>query len=132
MAKAKYEYWLTDDGLTLLRGWARDGLTDMQMAHNMGISRKTLAEWKVKYSCIGDTLKQSKEIADYIVENALYNEAVKGNTTAIIFWLKNRRPKAWREKVDIGITEIKDDAADELEKHFAKRKPSADCGVLPE
>lgn len=31
MAKGKYEYWLTDEGLTLLEGWARNGLTDEQM-----------------------------------------------------------------------------------------------------
>lgn len=56
MAKSKYEAWLTDDGLLRIEGWARDGLTDEQIAHNMGISRKTLAEWKNKYAPIGLSL----------------------------------------------------------------------------
>lgn len=46
MAKGKYEYWLTPEGLLKLEGWARDGLTDEQIAHNMGISRSTLNKWK--------------------------------------------------------------------------------------
>ncbi len=49
MAKPKYEYWLTDEGLTLIQGWARDGLTDEQISHNMGISRETLNVWRKKY-----------------------------------------------------------------------------------
>ena len=38
------------------------------------------------------------------MENALYKEALKGNTTAIIFWLKNRKPSEWRDKVQQEIT----------------------------
>lgn len=100
MAKSKVEYWLTSDGLTLLQGWARDGLTDEQVATNMKISRSTLNEWKKKYSDISDTLKKNKEVADYEVENALYNEAKNGNVTAIIYWLNNRKPRQWRNKQD--------------------------------
>lgn len=98
MAKGKYEYWLTDDGLILLEGWARDGLTDEQIAHNMGITSKTLYEWKNKYGDICNALKKGKEIVDYEVENALFRSAMEGNTTAQIFWLKNRRPDKWRDK----------------------------------
>lgn len=139
MAKSKYEKWLSEDGLLRIEGWARDGLTDEQIAHNMGISRKTLAEWKNKYTPIGDALKNSKEVVDRIVENALFKKAcgytvevkkpikvrrveyndetgkkireyeeivetveevhVPADTTAQIFWLKNRKPEAWRDKV---------------------------------
>ncbi len=42
MAKGKYEKWITPEGLLLLEGWARDGLTDEQIAHNMGITTSTL------------------------------------------------------------------------------------------
>ncbi len=98
MANGKYQYWLSEEGLTLIAGWARDGLTDEQIAHNMGISRKTLAEWKKRYSDICDTLKKGKEIVDYEVENALLSKALNGDTTAQIFWLKNRRPDKWRDK----------------------------------
>ena len=99
MAKGKYEYWLTTDGLILLQGWARDGLTDEQIAHNMGIRRTTLYDWKNKYPDINDALKKGKEIVDYEVENALLKRAKQGDVTAQIFWLKNRRPEKWRDKV---------------------------------
>ncbi len=98
IAKGKYQKWLEPDGLLLLEAWARDGLTDEQIAEKMGISRKTLSEWKNKYGDIGDTLKRSKEIVDIEVENTLLELAKQGNITAIIFWLKNRKPKAWRDK----------------------------------
>lgn len=99
MAKGKYEYWRTTDGLILLQGWARDGLTDEQIAHNMGIRRTTLYDWKNKYPDINDALKNGKEIVDYEVENALLKRAKQGDVTAQIFWLKNRRPEKWRDKV---------------------------------
>lgn len=76
MAKGKYEYWLTPEGLLKLEGWARDGLTDEQIAHNMGISRETLSQWRKKYSDISDTLKRGKEIVDIQVENALLKRAL--------------------------------------------------------
>lgn len=99
MAKGKVEYWLTSEGLTLLSGWAREGLTDEQMATDkIGISRSTLSEWKKKYSDISDALKKGKEIVDYEVENALLEQAKSGNVTAIIYWLKNRKPNKWRDK----------------------------------
>ena len=98
VAKGKYQKWLTPEGLLLLEGWARDGLTDEQIAKKIGISRKTLNDWKNNYSDICDTLKKGKEVVDYQVENALLNSALDGNTTAQIFWLKNRRPDKWREK----------------------------------
>lgn len=99
MAKGKYEYWRTTDGLILLQGWARDGLKDEQIAHNCGITVKTLYEWKNRYSDICDALKKGKEIVDYEVENALLKRAKQGDVTAQIFWLKNRRPEKWRDKV---------------------------------
>lgn len=102
MARGKFEYWLTDEGLTLLAGWARDGLTDEQIAHNVGISRETLSQWKKRFSDISDTLKKGKEVVDYAVENALLDKALRGDTTAQIFWLKNRRPDKWRDKVEPG------------------------------
>ena len=103
MAKGKYEYWLTADGLLLLEGWARDGLTDEQIAHNCGISTGRLYEWKKKFNEIDEALKKGKDIVDYEVENALFKAAMEGNTTAQIFWLKNRRPDRWREKHEAAI-----------------------------
>lgn len=101
MAKGKYHEWLEPDGLVLLKGWARDGLKDAQIAHNMGITTKTLYEWKRTYSDICEALKRGKEVVDYEVENALLKAALEGNVTAQIFWLKNRKRKAWRDKPEL-------------------------------
>lgn len=98
MARGKFEYWLTKDGLTLLEGWARDGLTDEQIANNCKITASTLYEWKKRFPEISEALKKGKEIVDFEVENALLNKALGGDTTAQIFWLKNRRPDKWRDK----------------------------------
>ncbi len=122
MAKGKYEKWLKKENLLLLEGWARDGLTDEQIAKNIGITVSTFYEWKKKYSEISESLKKGKEVVDYEVENALLSSALGGNTTAQIFWLKNRRPDKWRDKqkeetdktaldkLDSILKEIKDDA----------------------
>ncbi|GAB1809817.1 hypothetical protein [Priestia megaterium] len=136
MAKGKYEKWITEEGLVLLEGWARDGLTDEQISHNVGVSRSTLNDWKKKYPDISDALKKGKEVVDLQVENALlkralgyayeevteesqWNEKAKRyelvvtkrvkkrqapDTTAQIFWLKNRRPDKWRDKQDVEHT----------------------------
>ncbi len=100
MAKGKYEKWLTDDSLILLEGWARDGLTDKQIAKNIGISEQTLNVWKKSYPSLSESLKKGKEVVDYEVQNALYKNAIEGDTTAQIFWLKNRQPDKWRNKVE--------------------------------
>ncbi|MBO5969503.1 MAG: helix-turn-helix domain-containing protein [Clostridia bacterium] len=79
MAKGKYQYWMSEDGLTLLAAWARDGLTDEQIAQKCGISRSTLSEWKNKYPDISDALRRGKEIVDVEVENALYRKCLGYN-----------------------------------------------------
>ena len=133
MAKSKANEWLEQDKLTLLEGWARDGLTDEQIAHNMGIRRETLYDYKNKYPNISNALKKGKEVVDIEVENALlkralgytYKEVTKEqvknpttgqyemiitkevtkemqpDTTAQIFWLKNRRKMQWRDRVEV-------------------------------
>lgn len=94
MAKGLYQKWLEDDNLVLLQGWKRNGLTDEQIAHNMGISVHTLNHWKQKYKQIRQSLKVGRETANFIVERELFQKAINGNTTAMIFWLKNN----WRDK----------------------------------
>nr|UWF98835.1 MAG: Putative bacteriophage terminase small subunit [Bacteriophage sp.] len=53
MARAMYKEWLDKDKLVLLQGWKRDGLTDAEIAHNMGISINTLNKWKREHVQIG-------------------------------------------------------------------------------
>ena len=98
IAKGKYQEWLDQDKLILLQGWARDGLTDEQIAHNIGINKVTLYDWKKRFANFANALKKGKEIIDYYVENALLKRALGGDTTAQIFWLKNRRPDKWRDR----------------------------------
>lgn len=127
--KTTYERDGWDKKLEVVQGWARDGLTDVQIANNMGIAESTLYEYKKKYPEFAKALKKGKEVVDREVENALlkralgyeYEEIKKENvknpetgkselvvtevktkrvnpdTTAQIFWLKNRKPKEWRD-----------------------------------
>lgn len=115
MAKGKYEKWKTKEGLVLLQGWARDGLTDEQIAKNMGITASTLYAWKKTHTEISEALKRGKEVVDYLVENVLFKAAMEGNTTAQIFWLKNRRPDKWRERPAESVS-TRDNKIDAFEK----------------
>ena len=98
---AKIDEWLEPDKLILLEGWARDGLTYEQIANNMGIDTSTLWDWRKKESNISNALKKGREVVDFEVENALLKNALDGNVTAQIFWLKNRKKNEWREKIEI-------------------------------
>ena len=73
----------------------------MEISDKVGISRSTLAEWKKKYPEIEKALSQGKEVADYAVESSLYKRALAGDVTACIFWLKNRKPRKWRDKPEM-------------------------------
>lgn len=66
---------MTEDGLLRIEGWARDGLTDEQIAGNIGVAERTFAEWKVRFPAITTALKKGKAPADTVVENALYKSA---------------------------------------------------------
>lgn len=76
MARGKYHDWLTSEGLLKLEAWARDGLTDEQIAKNMGIGTTTLYRWKNDYREIRESLKKGKEVVDIQVENALLKRAL--------------------------------------------------------
>lgn len=142
MAKSKWD--TVKDKLILVEGWARDGLTEIQIAHNLGISKATFEKYKKEHSDFLYSLKKGKEVIDFEVENALLKRAlgydytevtqeriiqkdeygkvitdihgfpiykmvvtktvkkeVAPDTTAQIFWLKNRKPKEWRDKRDV-------------------------------
>ena len=76
MARGKYQEWLEPDNLLKLEAWARDGLTDEQIAYNIGITRKTLFNWKSTHLPIFHALKRGKEVIDIQVENALLKRAL--------------------------------------------------------
>lgn len=81
MAKGKYEKWLEKDNLTRLKAWARDGLTDEQIAQNMDVGVSTLYKWKNKYREIREALKKSKEIVDAEIEDNLIYTMSKHTVT---------------------------------------------------
>ncbi len=145
MARVAKSEWEEPDRLLLLEAWSRDGLTDEQIAGNMGINVRTLYNWKRKSEPIFQSLKKGKEVADIEVENALRKKALgfreteqsvstrkvveykdgkrvreitepvvttvekyyPPDTTAQIFWLKNRKPEQWRDKQEnrVDLTE---------------------------
>ena len=122
----------------MIQGYARDGLTDEQIAAKMGISTSTYYQWQINYPEISDAIKKGKAPVDIQVENALlkralgydYEEVITeieevpvrgtdGQSTAkqkkhvkkvtrhvppdvgaIVFWLKNRKPGKWRDKIE--------------------------------
>lgn len=121
--------------LALIEAWARNGLTDADIAKNLDIAESTLYGYKKKHSEFLEALKRGKDDADLIVENSLYKRAngysyeevtyerlpkkvkngkiiyelvatkkvkkeVPADPASMFFWLKNRKPKIWRDKPD--------------------------------
>ena len=117
------------------------GLTDIQMAKELDIVESTFHLWKKEHPEFSESLKRGKEEPDQKVEDSLFqratgysHDAVKilmpagapepiyapyvehyaPDTTAAIFWLKNRRPDRWRDQQDVhhsgslGVTIIDD------------------------
>ena len=127
---AKYTKWITEEGLLKIEGWARDGLTDKQIAENIGVAYSTFRDWIKRFPALSAPLKRGKEVIDRQVENALLKRAlgyeyvettkeltdlgltvtkqvtkqVAPDTTAQIFWLKNRKPQEWRDKKETEVT----------------------------
>ena len=152
--KGKYHDWITEDGLKRLESWARDGLTDEQIANNIGIRRETLYAWKKRFPNIDNTLKSGKQPVDFEVENALLKNAMgfeyeetetfisvnadgketrrvvkhkrysKPDTTAQIFWLKNRKPDVW-QRMTSTKAETERLEQERLEAHTALAKQQA-------
>lgn len=112
-----------------IKGWARDGLLDKQMAELLNVGESTFLKYKALKPELVEALRVNKKIADLQIENALRDRAlgyeyeevtedyffnknkekiIKGqkvvkkkvlpDTTAQIFWLKNRQPEKWRDR----------------------------------
>lgn len=149
---AKYDDWITDEGLLKIEGWARDGLTDEQISKNIGVAYSTFREWVKKFPAVSAVLKRGKEVVDRQVENALLKRAlgyrydevtreqvpdpdtgeyklaitkivtkeIHPDTTAQIFWLKNRKPDQWRDKreqnINFNPANLSDEEINELLK----------------
>lgn len=77
MARAEYKKWQEPDNLIKLQGWARDGLTNEQIAQKIGVRRETISVWCSKYPNIANALKKGKEVIDYEIENSLISTMKK-------------------------------------------------------
>ena len=107
---------------------ASQGRTDEQIAETVGISRKTLYNWKAKDEDFAEKIAASKDVADDLVEKCLFQRATgyshpetkvffkdgeffehtvekhyAPDVTAQIFWLKNRKPQEWRDRVEHAV-----------------------------
>lgn len=126
--KGKYADWITEDGLTMVRGWARDGLSNVQIAERIGISQSTMTDWMNRFSAFSAALKKGRAPIITKVEDAFYSKCdwqeyeetreeviehpdgkktkkivrvrhpVPPDTAALIFALKNLRPDKYRDK----------------------------------
>lgn len=81
------------------------GLTDEEIARTLGVCRDTIATRKKRDLKLREALQSGKAKADMNVIKGLYTRATQGNdTTAAIFWLKNRQPDRWRDRREMGLT----------------------------
>ncbi|MBU0647497.1 hypothetical protein KKC67_03510 [Patescibacteria group bacterium] len=79
------------------------GLTDVEIGIALGVCEKTLNVYKAKPEFL-QALTSGKVKADLRVIQSLYKKAIDGDTISCIFWLKNRRPKQWRDKQDVEVS----------------------------
>ena len=133
MAAKSAQAIATKDNLIRIAAWTRDGLTEEQIAKNFGISYNTFKRAKKdpEYGeLITTALIQTKDVVDMEVENMLLKRArgyeydevteeydmgvlvkrkvthkmVVPDTSAQIFWLKNRQPDKWRDRREVDNT----------------------------
>lgn len=124
----KRDEWLTTEGLAQITAWAEKGLIGKQLSHNMGIGHTTLMEWQRDYPQLALAIKTGRKVKDFEVENSMLQRAtgyqyeedvyerndegelvivkriVKSqapDVAAQIFWLKNRQPTEWRDKIEV-------------------------------
>jgi transposase-like protein len=74
------------------------GAIDRDLARIFEVSERTINRWKRQHPDFAAALKAGKAVADGEVAGALHEKALKGDMTAISFWLRNRRPDLWRDR----------------------------------
>ena len=65
-----------EEKLILVEAWSRDGLTLEDIAKNLGIAMSTLCLYKNEHLELSEALKRGREVADVLVENALYKRCL--------------------------------------------------------
>ena len=75
MAKTKYDNWKSKKKQAQIKAWADRGLSEKDIAAEMGIAYSTLREWKNKYPAFSALLKKSKEEKNKKVEATLFEKS---------------------------------------------------------
>ena len=114
---SKVDFWLTEDGLILIKGWARTCTYKKEIAEKMGISDTCLNKWCETYPEIDEAVKQSREVVDFMVENSILKAALGYKTKEV--------------KVTVGKV-VKNGAEFELLKETVTREvpPNVNAGIF--
>ena len=99
---------------------AAQGLSQKQIARSLGVSWNTLNRNRKRSKSFNEAFEQG--VADGLdaVTNSLFEQALDGNTTASIFFLKNRDEARWRDRVEtthdhtLSLTNVIDSAKKRL------------------
>jgi hypothetical protein len=126
--------------------WAK-GATDVEVCKDLKVSHETLDQFKKRYPEFLAAKTKAKAIADELVEQSLFKRATgfiapdchvsqfegdititnlekhyPPDTAAIVFWLKNRKPKEWRDRSEVLLEQevagVDQKTVDELRKKF--------------
>ncbi len=127
------DYKYKDIDLKLVERYAAFGYRLEYIALLLDVNKDTLNEWKKGKPEFAKVLRSGKLKADSLVINALLNKAQNGDTIAMIFWLKNRLPEYWRDRIDHKVGGDKDnplnlhlfavDVINKLDKDLPPPKP---------
>jgi len=90
-------YEITDEICEKAKNLASQGLTMKQIASVLGMGNSTLYKKQADFIEFSDTIKKGRVEGIIVVANALFEKAKRGNTTAMIFYLKNRDPENWED-----------------------------------
>ena len=77
MAKGKYHNWITEDGLLMIKSFARDGLNDKEIADRIGITQETFYQWLKRFSEFSEAIKKGREPVNTIVEDTFFETKLK-------------------------------------------------------
>lgn len=98
--KSKYETHI-QPFINVIKQMRIDGQTEEAIHNHLGVGHNAWNNYKNQHKELKEALKISKEILVADLEETLFQQAKKGNTTALIFALKNLAPKKWGEKIDV-------------------------------
>ena len=104
VGRPKFE--ITPAVLKKVKRLASQGLTKHQIARCLGISLSTLMARQAENTEFLETIKEGQAQGINEITNALFDNAKEGNTTAQIFYLKNRSPDDWRDRREVATEDL--------------------------